>query len=249
MKRKKRPIIVKTCPVGQHKFKTRKPLQVYCTPAHRMAAKYQRNKPRIQAWQNARNARKAAARPKVKKICPGCGTEFETSITNLRKIYHDQECGMKHREVLRHDIILAKRRERRARNPEKVRARAREEYRRNPQKYIEFTKARRKKEREKLAKAGRLQNVEGLDLKTGLRGSLAAHGLFNGKNTYEMASDVYPDSSDPFNAIKQLVRRLGAVIEDERKRVSKLSADQRRREKEDLESRLKHEVAKPKKIA
>jgi hypothetical protein len=96
-----------------------------------------------------------------------------------------------------------------------------------------------------LAELERLKNVEGLDLKTGLRVSLAAHRDLAHKSQYQMAPDIYPDSSDPFNAIKQLFRRLRPVIEDEKQRVTKLTDDERQRDAEDLEARLKLELAKP----
>lgn len=109
--------------------------------------------------------------------------------------------------------------------------------------------------KQKSADVERLQNVEGLDLKTGLRASLAAHWtlLLEGKSQYEQAQAIcqrlYSDSTDPLNATKQFLRRWPQVIEDEKQRVAKLDGDQRQMEVKDLEPRLKRELAKPLKKA
>lgn len=127
--------------------------------------------------------------------------------------------------------------ERAARTPEEVELDAK--------KQAEQKQRRRAAELAKLAERDRLKNVQGLDLKTGLRASLAAHRASRGKKPYQMASDIYPDSSDPFNAIKQLFRRIHPVIKDEQQRVADLTDDQRETEVNDLEARLKRELAKP----
>ncbi len=101
----------------------------------------------------------------------------------------------------------------------------------------------------------RLKNIEGLDLKTGLRASLAAHWtlLLEDKSQYEQAQAtcqrLYSDSADPLNATKQFLRRWPQVIEDEKQRVAKLDEDQRQMEVKDLEARLERELAKPLKKA
>jgi hypothetical protein len=104
------------------------------------------------------------------------------------------------------------------------------------------------KQQAKLAEAERLRNLEGLDLKTKLRVSLLAYRLLGDANLYAAMEYVYPDSGGPYNAVKQLERRFHAVIEDEKKRLAKLSDDQQRLEAEHLHARLLRETSKPKKI-
>jgi hypothetical protein len=118
---------------------------------------------------------------------------------------------------------------------------------RNPEKHKAYRRKYAARDRAKLAEAVRLKNVEGLDLKTGLRASLAAHMTLIGKKPYQMASDIHPDSSNPFDATKKLFRRQPVVIADEKQRIAKLASDERQREAINLGERLHHELAKPQK--
>jgi hypothetical protein len=106
----------------------------------------------------------------------------------------------------------------------------------------------RARQQAKLAAAERLKNLEGFDLKTGLRVSLLSYRLLNDANLYAAMEYVYPDSGDRYNAIKQLDRRFHAVIDDEKERLAKLTDDHRRLEAEHLHARLLREISKPKKI-
>jgi hypothetical protein len=116
---------------------------------------------------------------------------------------------------------------------------------------ILYQKTRDWRERQKAdaLEAKRLRNVEGLDLTTGLRASLTAHGQFDGTRPVELAIYLYPGSDDPFGAHKQLKRRQSVAIKDEIARVGKLSDDQRRAEKADLRARLDRELTAANKSA
>jgi hypothetical protein len=137
-------------------------------------------------------------------------------------------------------------------------------YRRNPRKVLRLNKQRRAKyfpkiqeanrkryvrEREKLAEAERLKNVEGLDLKTGLRVSLLAHRFVEGAKPYDMKDGdvIYPGSQDPSSALRQLQSRFSAIIQIEQTRIRALPLEQRQSEKLNLIQRLRAEEAKPKK--
>ncbi len=100
------------------------------------------------------------------------------------------------------------------------------------------------------AKAERLQNLEGIEFKTGLLISLTAHGWHRGaKSLYEMRDSIYPDSTDALSAIKKLGQRFDHIIEDERRRIAKFPDEQMRAEEKDLKTRLNRELAKSKKTA
>lgn len=106
-----------------------------------------------------------------------------------------------------------------------------------------------KSQRERLNGAKRLENIEGLDLKTGLRVSLLAHRFVEGAKLYDMREGdiVYPNSQDPFAALRQLKQRFSPTIEAEQTRIAALTGEQRRIEKAQLSARLSTEEAKPKK--
>ena len=89
------------------------------------------------------------------------------------------------------------------------------------------------------AKMKRSENLIGMDLKTGFRVSLVAHRLLEGASLWAMKDDIYPDSSDPFNAIKRLRANHKATIESERQRVAALPEDLLRHEADDLRIRLR----------
>jgi hypothetical protein len=116
---------------------------------------------------------------------------------------------------------------------------------RSPEKVEKDTERSRVKYRAtqaKLAKADRLKNVEGLDLKTGLRVSLAAGLLAEGATPYLMRDEVYPDAKDPLDSIKKLLSNRAAPIDAEKLRFAGLPEDQRRAEIEDLRVRLHREL-------
>jgi hypothetical protein len=103
----------------------------------------------------------------------------------------------------------------------------------------------RERRKERLRKAMRLENTQGLDLRTGCQVTLAAHEELNGKKRYQMAPTVCPGNADPFDGIKKLYRRLSAIISDEKRRIAQLTTAQRQLEIREIESRLRKELSKP----
>jgi hypothetical protein len=97
--------------------------------------------------------------------------------------------------------------------------------------------------------AGRLKNVEGLDLKTGLQVSLLAHRFLEGADLYGMRDGdvIYPGSQDPYSALRQLQSRFSSIVGIEQARIAALPVEQRQSEKLNLIARLRGEEAKPKK--
>jgi hypothetical protein len=100
------------------------------------------------------------------------------------------------------------------------------------------------KRRQEQVEGQRLRNLEGLDLKTGLRVSLAAHLSLKGLKPYAMRRDVYPDSLDPADAIKKFFKNHGLKIQAEKKRISALIRDEQRIKAEQLRTRLATELAR-----
>ena len=101
----------------------------------------------------------------------------------------------------------------------------------------------------KLTERERLKNIEGLDLKTGLQISLLAHRLVEGASLYDMRKGdvIYPNSQNPFAALRQLQKRFAPIVKAEQARISALEGEHRTAEKALLSERLRREEAKPKK--
>jgi hypothetical protein len=111
--------------------------------------------------------------------------------------------------------------------------------RRNNPKWKEKSKERWAERKRTLAEAERLKNVEGLDLKTGIRVSLAACLSLEGANPYVMRNEIYPDAADSFDSVKKLFSsNRVSNIEAEKRRMAKLPEDQRRAEGDHLRRRL-----------
>ena len=89
----------------------------------------------------------------------------------------------------------------------------------------------------------RFRNLEGLDLRTGLRVSLAAHLALEGIKPYTMRKDIYPDSVDSAGAIKKLFLNHESKLDAEKQRITALPEDQRRLEADDVRTRLNAALA------
>lgn len=100
--------------------------------------------------------------------------------------------------------------------------------------------------KKRLAGSQRLRNLEGLDIKTGLRISLAAHRSLDGLNLWAMKNDIYPDSNTPGDSAKKLFANHRPKIEAEKNRISALPENERQREAGQLRLRLGAELAKGK---
>lgn len=90
-----------------------------------------------------------------------------------------------------------------------------------------------------IAEAARLKNLEGIDVTIGLRSSLAAHLLLGGGKPYAIAPDIYPESTDPHNAMKTFMRRWQHIVDVEKRRICKLAENVRRAEVTVLTNRLR----------
>jgi hypothetical protein len=109
-------------------------------------------------------------------------------------------------------------------------------YAKNPERYKERHKRKR-------AEYARLKNLEGLDLKTGLRVSLAACLSLEGEKRYAMRNEIFPDSVDSRDAIKKLFKNHQPRIDSEKKRISALSENERQFEAKYLQTRLATQLA------
>ncbi len=119
-------------------------------------------------------------------------------------------------------------------------------YRRRPEIRLQVSAWARNEHAKRKSDLARLKNLEGLDLISGLRLSLASHFSLDGLTLYAMRDDVYPDSVDSYAAIKRLFTNHKLRIEAEKGRITKLSDDQRQTEVQSLRSRLQSDIGKNK---
>jgi hypothetical protein len=245
-------------------FQSRNKIQKYHNPSCEKKAYNLRNAEKIRAVQRARRAadpetyrawQREYRRGNAEKIRAQGRAAYARNADKRRVQERERRAAdpekyrLRQREYRKQNAEKVRARQARyyTADPDRYRAYARTAYAKNPDKLKARSRARNLHIRAKLAEAERLTRVEGLDLKTGLRASLAAHAAFQGKKPYQMARDVCPDSVDAFDAIKKLFRRFPTLIEDEKKRVAKLPENLRQTEAENLAARLKRELAKPKK--
>ena len=202
------------------------------------------NHDKVRAIKRASEERRNPRKPMEARVCAHahCRKSFETR--KRLQIFCSKKCRHNAHYRRHRPRYLANRKRWIKENREKARAAVR----RHHAKYREVVNAKtRQRYANRTTEALRLKNLEGLDIKTGLRLSLAAHRLAAGINPYQMAPDVYPDSSDPGNAIKQLVRRFQVVPDEEKQRIMKLEESQRKSEAQEIRARLHVELAKPQK--
>jgi hypothetical protein len=139
---------------------------------------------------------------------------------------------------------LARIRELHALNPDKARTRRHKWEQRNPDKIKAYTAKQTAKQKAKLDEAERVKNLEALDVnvKTGLRISLAACLSLQGAKPYVMRNEIFPDGSKPLDNIKKLFSKYELTLEAEKNRLRKYSEDERRAQGERLRVRLRRKL-------
>jgi hypothetical protein len=64
--------------------------------------------------------------------------------------------------------------------------------------------------------------------------------LLKGMTAYSIRNEIYPDSSDPFNAIKRTLKNQNVILEAEKQRISKLPEGLKQTEENNIRTRLSH---------
>ena len=201
--------------------------------------------------------RKNAAKLKP-KVCVGvkldltpCGIHFKPK--KMSQKFHSDECQKRTRYLRdrQKNVQAALERTRRIREDPVAHAAwlaGRKSYRESNRDKISkwahshYVRKGKALQKSRMAAAKRLKNLEGLDLKTGLRISIASNLSLEGANLYAMRNEVYPGAKDSFDSIKKLFANHAVKIEAEKKRLCRYSEDLRRAEGERLRNRLRREL-------
>jgi hypothetical protein len=223
-----------TCPHCGTDFETSSWNQSYCSRSCWLAE----NIDKVKAIKRQSAARLHPSKPLQQKDCAHCGNPFTTRIS--WQAFCSEKCRANAHYRRHKPRYTAYTKLYRKAKPEKARAACK----RHHAKYSSRENAKtRQRYMRRTTQALRLKNLEGVDLKTGLRISLVAHRFLQNVTPYAMRNDIYPDSADSHDAIKKIIKNHQARIEAEKQRISALSFDQRQDEAVELLTRLSSTLA------
>src|SRR5439155_23346164 len=156
-----------------HDFEPSSKRQRFCSRKCQAANYAENNREKVTA--SKRGWKQRHRKPLQVKACAlaRCGKDFETRISQQK--FCSEECREKDHYIRHRQRYDAYSKQYRERHPEWAKEAAKRSYRRHKTKRNAESRQRYDEAKKERADAKRLKNVEGSDLKTGLRVSLAAH--------------------------------------------------------------------------